>query len=274
MIGFCNGKYMPVNEITIPADSLAVNRGFGAYDFFSVINGIPFYLDRHIHRFKETLRLLKFDNKHLHEIDNIIKQLIAYNKTHQSFGIKLFALPTQESNPPLNTELYALPTQLIKFNNNDYQNGCKLILREYKRFLPEAKSTAYLASQYYKDEIDKFGAADVLYHDNGFIRETSRGNFFLVKNNIVFTPKNEVLKGITQSVLFDIMNEASIPYKVEDINLEQMRDADEVFVTSSTKLVLPIVNIDGLKINQEIPGELSKQLLKLFLQHKEENCGI
>ena len=272
MIGFNNGSYSPVKDITIRADSLAVNRGFGAYDFFSVINGKPFYLNRHLNRFIRTLELLKFENEHLNHLERIVHNIIELNDLTKPYGIKLFALPTEENNPPLNCDLYFFPTPLIEFTENDYLKGCSLILREYKRFIPEAKSTNYLASQYYKTEMDKINAVDVLYHDKDFVRETSRGNLFLVKNNVIYTAKNEVLKGISQSVLFDIMNKESISFKIKDLSVERLKDADEVFVSSSTKLVLPIVNIDEEKIGNGTPGKLSKQLLKLFLKHKEEYC--
>lgn len=271
MIGFYNGEYLALNKLVLPVDSLGVSRAIGAFDFLSVINSKPFCLDRHLNRFKCTTELLRFTSPYFNQLQQIVSKLIDKNES-RDFGIKILAFPTQESNPPLNCDLFVFPIPLAVFDRSEYQVGSALLLKAYKRFLPEAKTTNYLASQYFKPEVEAINAIDVLYHDNGLVRETSRGNIFIVENGVVKTPANEVLSGVTRSVMFDLMSQNNIPFSCEDISLDRLFKADEVFVSSSTKLVLPIVRINDKLIGAGEVGNTSRCLFDLFVQHKQDYC--
>jgi branched-subunit amino acid aminotransferase/4-amino-4-deoxychorismate lyase len=91
-----------------------------------------------------------------------------------------------------------------------YRTGAKLTTRLFQRFLPEAKSTNYLAGQYWNDRQTDPAMADVLFHDGTAIRETSRGNVFMVKTGRVITPGQEVLFGVSRSIVLDIMDRDNI----------------------------------------------------------------
>lgn len=268
MIGYKQEEFLPVNEIKISANSLAVNRGYGAFDYFIVHNGVPFQLNQHLERFSKTIELLRLQNKLVKKLPEIVAGVLAKNN-QQNYGIKLFVLPITE----VFTELVVLPVESEVFSSSLINTGAKLITKEYKRFLPLAKTTNYLASQYFKSEVDDAGAADVLYYDNGIIRETSRGSFFLVKNSTVYTAKNEVLHSITRSVLFNIMDSIGISYELCDLKKDELYNADEAFVASTNKLVLPITHIDGKSLGDGNPGNMALKLYQLFNEYKEQYCN-
>lgn len=268
MIGFAHNKYTNNKDIKLAADSIAVNRGYGAFDFFGVVNGKPFYFDRHIKRFFNTMQLMRLDIGFTeNEVEQIIHKII--EKNHETnFYIKLFAYPLELiSKSEVRTEFFAIPynQHILKYNNED---GVKLISREYQRFLPEAKSTNYLSSLYWQKDIIEAGAVDVLYHSDKLVRETSRGNVFMVKNNEVYTPSEKILKGITRSIAVDILKEQEFNIREEHITMDELYNADEVFLTSSLKLILPVISIDGHKISKGKPGPVSKMIFNKFIQLK------
>lgn len=264
MIGFNNGKFQEIESINIPITSMSINRGYGAFEFFEVINNTPFYGDLHIARFLQTLKLLKLSIDFEAHLFDIIMQLIEYNDL-DDFYFKLFALPhfvTKDEKVPC--ALYIIPTEMPQFSSEVYLNGGSLLLKEYRRFLPMAKSTSYLAGQFWQHEMDKENAIDVLYYNGKTVQETSRGNIFVVKSGVVTTPYKNVLKGITRGIILDILQECTHPFNEQEVTIEEVLAADEIFITSTTKQIIPIVVIDGLKVGSDMPGPITQELMMQF----------
>lgn len=263
--GFSNGQFTEISTILISIDNTAVNRGYGAFDFFGVLNKKAFYLDRHLDRFFRTLELLKLSiNFSREEVISHIETVIQLNNA-TDFYIKLFALPlNSDSTEDLISSFYIMPVTMSAFDEEVYLHGGNLITKEYSRFLPEAKSTNYFPLIYWRTEISNNKAVDVLYYHNNFINETSRGNIFLVKNNRVYTPSTDILKGITRSIVIDILKGNNSVCVENQITLTELFDADEVFLSSTTKKILPIVKIDNKIIGNGKVGKNTAELMEAF----------
>jgi branched-subunit amino acid aminotransferase/4-amino-4-deoxychorismate lyase len=240
------------------------------FDFFGVINKKPFYGERHLDRFFTSLNLLRLKiNFNRAEVERLIESVIQQNE--EVFYLKLFAIPlNSEVAQNLSSAFYILPVDSSSFDSDVYKNGGNLITKEYMRFLPEAKSTNYLPLIYWYPEISEGNAIDVLFFHNNTIHETSRGNIFLVKNNAIKTPANNILKGITRSVVIDIMRKKNLHFAEESITLDELYGADEIFLTSTTKKILPIVKVDHHVIGNGKVGDTTKGLMQLFGKLQEE----
>jgi branched-chain amino acid aminotransferase len=271
MIGFKRSKYCPVDEICIPGDCIGANRGYGAFDFFGVINKKPFYLDRHLDRFFNTMSLMRLKIPYSRDqLQSIIEKVVIQSELN-NFYIKLFAYPMDNFlGIEIQAELFVIPVIVHIESTYNYQNGEKIITKEYQRFLPEAKSTNYLPLVYWQNEIEVAGAIDVLYHSEACVRETSRGNVFVVKAGKVFTPHEKILKGISRSVIIDILRSDNIPFAEQAISLEDLYSADEVFLSSTNKKVLPISQIDNISIGRNNIEPISIFLLKAFEKLQKE----
>jgi D-alanine transaminase/branched-chain amino acid aminotransferase len=264
-IGFFNGSYLQAEDIKIPVDNLAVNRGYGAFDFFGITNNKSFFGDRHIKRFLNTINLMKLYIKYTEsELVEIIENLIQKN-SNTDFYLKLFALPTQIIHQPETpSSIIIIPAEVPSYDQNLYSNGAKLISKEYNRFLPEAKTTNYLPMVYWYNEMLQHEAIDVLYKNNKHIRETSRGNIFCVKNNKFLTPSKDILAGITRSLVLELLNDKKLPVFETEITYDELVSSDEVFLSSTTKKIMPIVSIDNLQIGDGKPGKLTNDLSDTF----------
>ncbi|MBN1597026.1 MAG: aminotransferase class IV [Bacteroidales bacterium] len=271
--GFFNGDFLPIEQIKIPVDNLAVNRGYGAFDFFGVINNKPFYGDRHLKRFQNTMQLLKISiNFSESDIEGIIQKLIDLNEK-KDFYFKLFALPTEPDHTiGSKSSLIILPVDAPQYEKDNFESGVKIISKAYTRFLPEAKSTNYLPLIFWYEEITQSGAIDVLYHTHNVVCETSRGNIFCVKDDIVFTPDKNILKGITRSVVIDILNQNNYKLSESDILINELKEADEIFLSSTTKKIMPVVQLDNSVINNKEIGPVTRWLMQTF-NEIQENWG-
>jgi branched-subunit amino acid aminotransferase/4-amino-4-deoxychorismate lyase len=111
-------------------------------------------------------------------------------------------------------------------------------------------------------KMKKEGAIDVLYYDRNEVRETSRANVFMVKDNQVFTPVEKILKGITRKRVLGLSS--PWPVTTKSISKEELMAADEVFITSTTKSIMPITHIDNIMIGNGEVGLITTQLSQLM----------
>ncbi|MGE4287086.1 MAG: aminotransferase class IV [Salinivirgaceae bacterium] len=263
MLAFNNGVFENSAHLNFPVHSLAVNRGYGAYEFFEVLLGRPLFVERHLARFRNTLKLMRLETAFTGQLEDLVEDLIARNQIKNAY-IKILALPKESSDNAIQAGLYMFPVHIPPFPQSAYTQGMHLLMKEYQRFLPEAKSTDYQASEYYKHEMDQINAVDVLYYSDNLLRETSRGNIFLAIDELIYTPGANILFGITRSIVIELIRELNLPLKITDVPVPLLSAAQEVFITSTTKQVMPIVSINGKPVGTGMPGTLSVLLIKQF----------
>ncbi|MDQ6610614.1 MAG: aminotransferase class IV, partial [Bacteroidota bacterium] len=125
------------------------------------------------------------------------------------------------------------------------QNGIHLMSFHHQRQFPQVKTIDYLMAIWLKPLLNRHGADEALYCQNGVISECPRSNFFLItKEKKIITPASNILKGITRMKVLEL---AQQHFEVEekDLKLEDIKDATAAFITSTTKGILPVSKIDG-----------------------------
>lgn len=145
-----------------------------------------------------------------------------------------------------------------------------------KRWLNcDIKTLSLMGNVMAKNEATKAGVFEVVQHRDGVVTECSSSNLLIIKNGEIITHPdgNLILPGITKIVVERCAKNLNIPYIEKQFTVEELLQADEVFLTSTTSEVLPIVEIDGQKIGNGTPGELSKQLQAEFVKQIEKECG-
>ena len=272
MIGFNNGKYQLLEEISIPVTSLSINRGYGAFEFLEVINRKPFYGDRHAARLLNTMKILKLNTDFDRKIEEIVEEIVERNGLIDYF-IKLFVLPHEPARQGnYHGALYVFPAIMKSYDPSLYSSGAHLVTKEFERFLPKAKSTNYLAGQYWLDEQTDPQLTDVLFHNGQTVQETSRGNVFVVKDGKVTTPAQNILNGVTRGIILEILGSKNIPFAEAEVSLEELFSADEVFLSSTTKHIMPITRIDEHIIGKGTAGEITWKIMLAF-QRLRESAG-
>jgi len=142
-------------------------------------------------------------------------------------------------------------------------NGLKLITHEYQRQLPHVKTIDYLQAIYLQSYIKEQGADDVLYHSNDEITECPRSNFFVVtKDDVIITPAKNILAGITRKRILALKQ-----FNVQEraIALKDLDAIKEAFVSSTTKVVMPVLSIDGKQVNDGLPGKITAQIFEALV---------
>lgn len=247
-------------------NDLAIQRGYGVFDFFRTVNSKFIFLDDHLDRlFYSAERMRLPVGKTKEELRGILSELAKQNKLPDS-GIKVTLTGgySADGYSIADPNLIIIQRQLT-INDNTASPGIKLVTYEHQRQLPDIKTIDYLMAIWLKPYITGHGADDVLYYKNGIITECPRSNIFIVtKDERIITPAANILKGVNRKYILQL---ASKSYAVEerDISIEEAVNAKEVFITSTTKQVLPVIEIDQKKIGTGVPGNIAL-LLKKQLQ--------
>jgi len=213
MICFINNSFVPYRDATLHISDVGLQRGFGIFDYFISVNGaIPFF-DDYLNRFylsAEKLNLkVPFDRG---DLKKKIYHLLNENKLAIT-GVKLLLTGGFADDLYTPTDPNFLIINIPVPNYSDtYSDGIKLLLLDYVRYLPEVKTTFYLPALSLFPELKRIGALETLYHHKGIVYETTRANFFIIKNGVLITPSEGILKGITRK---HVLKVARLQMKVE-----------------------------------------------------------
>ena len=262
---FLNGKIVKAEKAFLHITDLALLRGFGIFDFCRTQNGQPLLIDKYLNRFFNSAKCLDLEIPYSKEfIKDSIFLLLKKNGIVES-GIRMVLTGgyTENGYTPGDPNFFILIEKINFPDTSFYMEGIDLIFHEHQRELSHIKSINYLTPISIRKKIKKANAYDVLYHSNGKVLEVSRSNIFIVKDNIIITPRENVLQGITRATVLQL---AAEDFNIEerDISIEELYQADEVFMTGTTKRVLPVRKIDDhVFINGKL-GRVTQTLKSLY----------
>lgn len=265
---YFNGKIVDLKKAMINPYDLGILRGYGVFDVMRTANGKSFLLEKHYKRLKDSAEKLKlevpFSEK---DFRKIVEKLIQLNNFSNKNAIDIRTVLTGGVSPSAflvqKPTCYILIERFPALPKEIFEKGGKVITIEYERHLPEAKITNYIEPIRHQDKKEKNSALEIIYIKNGKALEASTSNLFIIKNKKIITPKDNILKGITRGL---VINLASEKFHVEEREVleKELRNADEVFLTATNKDIVPIINIDGKKIGNGKPGEITRVLMAMF----------
>ncbi len=263
MYTYLNNEIVSAEKAILHVRDLSIQRGYGIFDFFKIEDGHPFFLNEYLTRFYNSADVMRLPVPHTpDELKSIISQLIEKNNIAAS-GVKMILTGgySEDGYHPGVPNLIITQQRLTLPSKDLIEKGVKIITHDYVRDLPSAKTINYSMGIWLINKIKEHGAYDVLYHQNNIVSEFPRCNFFMMKKDgTVITPKDRVLHGVTRK---NILKLASKRYPTEEgtITLDDILQAKEAFLTSTTKRIVPIVKINNLLIGDGKPGSVSLSLL-------------
>lgn len=268
MIHFLNDRFVDEKDFKISPFDLGLSRGYAVFDFLRTYQRKPFMLKDHLNRFFSSAKkfLLKVPYS-FQKLEKIINEGIKKNKGGELY-IKII-LTGGESDDGITPK--GKPTFLISFTPvkpyplSYFKKGVKVISLKNRRFFPDIKSVNYQAAVLAMIEAKKSGAFEAVYLDERErVYEGTRSNLFLVKKNEVFTSKKSILLGVTRQVVIQLIKKLKINFKEKEIFLDDVREADEVFLTSTTVEVLPVFKFDDFLIGQGKVGKITTKIRDLW----------
>ncbi|MDF2192957.1 aminotransferase class IV [Paraflavitalea sp. CAU 1676] len=267
MYAIVNKELLPATEATLRVNDLAIQRGYGIFDFFKAINHQPLFLDDHLDRLYQSASILQLPVPYSREeLKELFDRLMAKNQLADS-GIRVTLTGGYaEDGYTIATPNLVITQQTLPVNTGLHNTGIRLVTYPHQRQLPAAKSIDYLMAVWLQSFVKAQQAQDVLYHQDNRVSECPRSNFFIVtKDDELVTPSHNILHGVIRKQVLQL---ARARYKVAEkaISLEDIYKAKEAFITSTTKNILPVVQVDDQLIGNGSPGAITSSLGAELLQ--------
>ncbi len=266
-IFYVNGEFVPAEHASLPLNDLGIVRGYGIFDLWRTYDGTPFHQPEHLQRFANSARQINLALPwSADELSALIDETVARNGL-DNVSIRIVATGGASSDymtPQGEPSLVIMVTPAPVYPEIQYTAGCKAITVEMIRERPTVKSLNYIGAIVAVGEAKEQGAIEALYRTaDNHITEGTRANFFLFKGDRLITPEAEILPGITRMAVLKLASER-FDVVERAIHADEVAEADEAFITSSTKEVLPIIQIDETIIGDGKPGANTRFLLDEF----------
>ncbi len=261
MTAYLNGTFMPLAEAKVPAMDRGFLFGDGAYEVIPVYARRPFRLDGHLERLQRTLDGIRLANPHdVAEWTRLIGELIARNTTlgdelsvylQVTRGAEMrrnFAFPAQA--PPT---VFMFCEPLVTPSPAQCAQGVAAITAPDIRWLRcNLKTVSLIANCLLRQQAIDAGCAETVMLRDGYLSEGSASNIFVVRAGVLCAPPKThlILPGVTYDVVLELAAAAALPIDIRPIAETEVREADELWLTSSAKEVLAIVTLDGRPVGR------------------------
>lgn len=275
---YLNGKFLAPEDAFVPVLDRGFIFGDGVYEVIPVYGRKAFRLTEHLVRLQHSLDGIRLENPHdashwAHLLDTLIARnpgddQYLYIQITRGVAKRDHAFPAN----PVPT-VFMMSTPLTTPPSGQRETGVKAITATDNRWLRcDIKATALLANVLLRQLAIDAGAMETILLRDGFMTEGAASNIFVVHGGTLLAPpKNHLmLPGITYDLVLELADANEIPYTVAPVPESAVFNADELWLTSSTKEVLPITLLDGKPVGTGKPGPLFERMYSLYQTFKRE----
>ena len=277
---YLNGEWMPLEQARIPVLDRGFVFGDGVYEVIPSYSGHPFRLREHLLRLQSSLGAVRIENPYtLAHWEDLVREIVAKNPAEDQ-GVYLQVTrgvaPRDHAFPiGVQATVFMMSNPLVTPPQALRERGVAAITIEDNRWLRcDIKSVSLLANCLLRQAAVDAGAAEAVLLREGMLTEGSASNIFVVKNGVIVTPPktNFILPGITYDVVIELAYANRLPLEIRQVGEAELRDADELWLTSSTKEVLPISSLDGKPVGRGTaagkPGPVGARMYQLYQDYK------
>lgn len=275
MIVYLNGEFLPLTEAKISVLDRGFIFGDGVYEVIPAYGKKLFRLQEHLQRLDNSLQGIKLPNPLRHsQWTEALETLITRNSGEdQSVYLQVTRGPAKrEHNFPakIYPTVFAMSEPLIPPPRS---NGVKAITAPDNRWQRcDIKAVTLLANVLLRQQAVDTGAVEAILIRDGYVMEGAASNVFVVHNGIAITPPKSqfILPGITRDLVLEVMQAAHLPCREGNISVTQLHTATEIWLTSSTREILPVTTLDSQLVGKGEPGPLWSQVWQLYQDYKQQ----
>lgn len=275
LIVYLNGEFLPIEEAKVPVLDRGFLFGDGVYEVIPVYGRKPLRLEQHLRRLEQSLAAIRMqtplgDKEWTAIFDRLISgtadQQIYLQVTRGTASKRDHAIPAGIAPTVfvMCTPIAPIPLDGIKaFTVNDIRwDRCNI------------KAITLLANVLLRQEAIDQGAAEAILVRDTQVVEGAASNLFVVMDGKIITPAqgDSILPGITRDLVLELAASLGIPTEERQIDVGELEAADEVWVTSSTREILAIIELDGKPVSSGAPGPMWKKLQAAYQAYKQKAC--
>lgn len=270
---YLNGEYLPLAEARISPLDRGFLFGDGGYEVIPVYARRPFRYDEHMRRLQATLDGLRIQNPFsAEEWRGILGRVIREAEfPDQSLYIQVTRGADVKRDPAFPTNLrptvFVFSAPLSAPSPKARQTGIAAITTEDIRWgRCDLKAITLLPNILMRQEAIEAGCAEAILVRDGYLTEGTSSSVFIVKKGVVVAPpqSHHVLAGTTYDVVVELLTQYQVPHEIRPVSEAELRSADEVWMTSSSKGVLSVTKLDGQSVGDGEPGPMARQMFACY----------
>ncbi|MDD5229435.1 MAG: D-amino acid aminotransferase [Methylococcales bacterium] len=258
---FLNGVYLPVENANVSVMDRGFLFGDGIYEVIPVYHGSLFRFEAHLERLENSLKLTRIDNPYSRDEwrDIMLPLIDATKDQYIYFQVSRGAAEKRDHAFPIGVKptVFMMCNDIAPFNGKE--NGVKAISLNDNRWSScNIKAITLLGNILLRQQAVENDCAEAVLVRDGYITEGSASNIFAVIDGVLITPpkSNFILAGITRDVILELAAANQISCAEDIISLDALKTASEIWFASSTREILPVVELDGRPVANGKVGQL------------------
>ncbi|MCG5499929.1 D-amino acid aminotransferase [Ectothiorhodospira lacustris] len=276
MIIYLNGEFVPEAQARVSVFDRGFLFGDGIYEVIPVFGGHPLRLTEHLERLERSLAEVRIDNP------------------HDRAGWKGLFMTLLEKNPGGDRSLYVQVTRGVARRDHAFPSGVRptvfamvnpiappnpavleqgvaaVVIADHRWSRCDIKAITLLPNVLARQEALDSGATEAILIRQGLATEGAASNLFAVGDGVIVTPPKDrsLLPGITRDLVLELAQDAGLPVMESAIPEQSLRAAEEIWLTSSTREILPVTRLDGRPVGAGVPGPVWRRLHGLYQDYK------
>ena len=276
-VGFVDGEFSPLSELRIPVTDMGFQLSDMCYDAVHVWKGRFFRLDDHMDRWDRSLQERRYETLGYdrHQTADILHECVRRAGLTESM---VYLIATRGTPIDGYKDLRSCRNRLIAWakpyyavvTDEELESGCDVIVSETVRIPPSAVDPTvknfgrldFVRALF--EAYDRNARCAVLLDDDGYVTEGRGWNIFMLNGGELISPDSGVLEGITRRTVIELSRELNIEGKLERFTADELRGADEIFLTSTAGGIMPVRSIDGNEVGDGSPGPVTRRLTERY----------
>jgi len=275
---FLNGKFLPAGDAKVSVLDRGFIFGDGVYELVPVYSRVPFRLGEHLARLERSLAAVAIRNPYSREQWREIIFRLIDQQPFDDQGVYFQVtrgVAKRDHAFPKNVEptVFMMSNALVNPPAEQVERGGAALSAQDNRWLRcDIKSISLVGNVLLRQLSAEAGAAETILFRDGKLTEASASNVFIVRRGVIQSPPKSslILAGITYDVVAELAAANGLPVEFREITEQEVRTADEVWVTSSSREVFAIVSLDGAKIGDGRPGPVFRRMHQLYQEFKQK----
>lgn len=278
-IAYFNGKYVKESQVRISFTDRGFVNGDAAFDVARNFNHRPFLWKEHIDRWFRSLRYMQMDigmtPEEVYDTTvEVLKRNEQYLGPNEDYWVRWVATPGEQRLKVLLEPTVLIYLTPIPFESyaREYIDGAHVVVVSNRAIPPQcldAKAKLYSRAHYVLAELEARSidphAYPLLLDVNGNITESTRQNIFLIREGKLLSPnRNNILEGVTRAKTIELAKEVGIETLEMDLWVYDLYNADEIFMTATSFVILPVGKLNNKPLDKPVPGPITRQLLSAW----------
>jgi D-alanine transaminase len=279
---YLNGSFLPIEDACISVMDRGFLFGDGVYEVIPAYGGKLFRLTDHLHRLQNSLDGIRLANPlSAQQWETVLSQLLEHNKAlagpnnDQSVYLQVTRgiAEKRDHGFPQHTRptVYAASSPIAEIDQRIAEQGVAAVTLDDIRWqCCNIKAVTLLPNVLLRQSAIDRSAAEAILVRNGQVIEGSASNVFVIKDGTIFTPPKgrQMLPGITRDLVLELAAQNDLPYRESEISEPALREADEIWLTSSTREIMPVTRLNGEPVGNGEPGPLWRTVAELYQDYK------